>query len=116
MVRKAFNRSNVNLALPTDISLNRSSQPGSSAVSLASSTVSSTTNTDVEDNIAEGMEFKSVNKGEKKKLTRAQLKEREVRRRLGYLDWMISPGIFLFCRNCTLCHILVPHVDTLRAV
>jgi elongation factor 3 len=89
MVKKTFNGSNINLSLPADLN----SRPGSSAASLASSAVSSAANTDVEDN-AEGMEFKSVKKGKKKKLTRAQLKEREVRRRLRYLEWLNSPKGF----------------------
>ncbi|KAF2262314.1 elongation factor 3 [Lojkania enalia] len=68
------------------------SRPGSS---LASSNVSSanpsTTGTPVMSE-AEGkkddMKFKAK---KKKKLTRAQLKEREVRRRLRYIDWLNSP-------------------------
>lgn len=87
MVKKTSNGSNMSLLLPLDLS----SRPGSSAVSLASSAVSSAANTDVEDNNGEGMEFKSVKKGKKKKYTRAQLKEREVRRRLRYLEWLNSP-------------------------
>jgi len=87
MVKKTSNGSNMSLSLPLDLS----SRPGSSAVSLASSAVSSAANTDAEDNNGEGMEFKSVKKGKKKKYTRAQLKEREVRRRLRYLEWLNSP-------------------------
>ncbi|KAG0126874.1 P-loop containing nucleoside triphosphate hydrolase protein [Tuber indicum] len=87
MVRKTSNGSNMNLSLPLDLN----SRPGSSAVSLASSTVSSAANTDAEDNNGEGMEFKSIKRGKKKKYTRAQLKEREVRRRLRYLEWLNSP-------------------------
>ena len=61
-VKKTSNGSNMSLLLPLDLS----SRPGSSAVSLASSAVSSAANTDVEDSNGEGMEFKSVKKGKKK--------------------------------------------------
>ncbi|RPA99018.1 hypothetical protein L873DRAFT_1807203 [Choiromyces venosus 120613-1] len=87
MVKRTSNGSNMSLSLPVDLN----SRPGSSAASLASSVVSSAANTDVEDNNGVGMEFKSVKKGKKKKYTRAQLKEREVRRRLRYLEWLNSP-------------------------
>lgn len=71
------------------ISLDRfeDSRPGSSNVS---STVSSATvsvgNSGAED--AGEMKFKAA---KKKKLTRAQLKEREVRRRLRHIEWLNSP-------------------------
>lgn len=65
------------------------SQPGSSAVSsVQSSAVNSAVNSDAED--GGDMQFKA-RKSKKKKFTRAQLKEREVRRRLRYLEWLNSP-------------------------
>ncbi|KAF2458231.1 P-loop containing nucleoside triphosphate hydrolase protein [Lineolata rhizophorae] len=71
------------------VSLDRfedSSRPGSS---LASSNVSSATASAVNSE-AEGGELKFKAK-KKKKLTRAQLKEREVRRRLRHIEWLNSP-------------------------
>lgn len=65
------------------------SAPGSSvASSVQSSAVNSAVNSDAED--AGDMEFKA-RKSKKKKFTKKQLKEREVRRRLRYLEWLNSP-------------------------
>jgi elongation factor 3 len=81
MIKKGVN--GALLAAPVD------SQPGSSAVSSAqSSAVNSAVNSDAED--TGDMQFKQ-RKSKKKKFTRAQLKEREVRRRLRYLEWLNSP-------------------------
>ena len=63
------------------------SRPGSSNVSSAVSSASaSAVNSGVEDN--SDMKFKAK---KKKKLTRAQLKDREVRRRLRHIEWLNSP-------------------------
>lgn len=63
------------------------SRPGSSAASSAvSSATASAVNTDAED--GGDMKFKAK---KKKKMTRAQLKEREVRRRLRHIEWLNSP-------------------------
>lgn len=65
------------------------SAPGSSvASSVQSSAVNSAANSDAED--GGDMEFKT-RKSKKKKFTKKQLKEREVRRRLRYLEWLNSP-------------------------
>ncbi|KAI9697380.1 MAG: hypothetical protein M1836_004658 [Candelina mexicana] len=64
------------------------SRPGSSnASSQVSSAISSAVNSDVEGGGGD-MKFKSR---KKKKLTRAQMKEREVRRRLRHIEWLNSP-------------------------
>lgn len=67
------------------------SRPGSIASSAVSSAAPSTTGTpnmsDAEGN-KDDMKFRSR---KKKKMTRAQQKEREVRRRLRYIDWLNSP-------------------------
>ena len=71
------------------IDLNRfeDSRPGSSNVSSAVSSASaSAVNSGAEDNSE--MKFKAK---KKKKLTRAQMKEREVRRRLRHIEWLNSP-------------------------
>ena len=71
------------------VSLDRfeDSRPGSSNVSSAvSSAAASATNSGAEDN--SDMKFKAK---KKKKLTRAQIKEREVRRRLRHIEWLNSP-------------------------
>lgn len=70
------------------------SRPGSSNVSSnVSSAAPSTTGTPVMSD-AEGtrddMKFKSK---KKKKVTKKELKEREVRRRLRYIDWLNSPKV-----------------------
>ena len=75
-----------------------STRPGSSAVSsMHNSPAASAYNSGAEDSgaghdgDAEGMKFKGRKYAKKKKLTRAQLKEREVRRRLRYIEWLNSP-------------------------
>ncbi|OCT46091.1 [NU+] prion formation protein 1 [Cladophialophora carrionii] len=71
------------------IDLNRfeDSRPGSSNVSSAvSSATASAVNSGAEDNSE--MKFKAK---KKKKLTRAQMKDREVRRRLRHIEWLNSP-------------------------
>lgn len=71
------------------VSLDRfeDSRPGSSNVSSAvSSAAASAVNSGAEDN--SDMKFKAK---KKKKLTRAQMKEREVRRRLRHIEWLNSP-------------------------
>lgn len=63
------------------------SKPGS----IASSTVPSTAASSAVNSEAEGggdMKFKAK---KKKKMTRAQMKEREVRRRLRHIEWLNSP-------------------------
>ncbi|OAL19283.1 hypothetical protein AYO22_09827 [Fonsecaea multimorphosa] len=73
------------------IDLNRfeDSRPGSSNVSSSavSSATASAVNSGVEDNSE--MKFKAK---KKKKMTRAQLKEREVRRRLRHIEWLNKPA------------------------
>lgn len=68
-----------------------SSKPGSNVTSAATSANPSTVGTPVMSD-AEGpkddMKFKAK---KKKKMTRAQLKEREVRRRLRHIEWLNSP-------------------------
>ena len=71
------------------IDLNRfeDSRPGSSNVSSAVSSASATpAGSGAEDNSE--MKFKAK---KKKKITRAQMKEREVRRRLRHIEWLNSP-------------------------
>ena len=68
------------------------SRPGSSAVSSAAGSVASTplasaVNSEAED--GGDMKFKARKK--KKGLTKKQLKEQEVRRRLRHIDWLNSP-------------------------
>ena len=73
------------------VSLDRfeDSRPGSSAAS--SSAVSSATASAVNSGAEDGdMKFKSK---KKKKMTRAQMKEREVRRRLRHIEWLNSPKV-----------------------
>jgi len=73
------------------VSLDRfeDSRPGSSAVS--SSAVSSASASAVNSGAEDGdMKFKSK---KKKKMTRAQVKEREVRRRMRYIEWLNSPKV-----------------------
>ncbi|KAF2116749.1 P-loop containing nucleoside triphosphate hydrolase protein [Lophiotrema nucula] len=68
------------------------SRPGSSTVSSnVSSAAPSTTGTPVmseTEGKGDDMKFRAR---KKKKMTRAQLKEREVRRRMRYIDWLNSP-------------------------
>jgi len=71
------------------IDLNRfeDSRPGSSNVSsVVSSATASAVNSGAEDNSE--MKFRAK---KKKKLTRAQIKERDVRRRLRHIEWLNSP-------------------------
>ena len=71
------------------VSLDRfeDSRPGSSNVSsVVSSATASAVNSGVEDN--SDMKFKAK---KKKKMTRAQMKDREVRRRLRHIEWLNSP-------------------------
>jgi elongation factor 3 len=67
------------------------SRPGSS---VASSNVSSATGTPImsetEGGPKDDMKFRAR---KKKKMTRAQLKEREVRRRLRHIEWLNSPKV-----------------------
>lgn len=59
----------------------------SAAPSASSSAVGSTVNSDNEDE----MKFKGRKFPKKKKMTRAQQKDREVRRRLRHIEWLNSP-------------------------
>ncbi|RPB27526.1 hypothetical protein L211DRAFT_865687 [Terfezia boudieri ATCC MYA-4762] len=70
-----------------------SARPGSSAVSsIQNSPNASAYNSGVEDNgEGESMKFKGRKFAKRTKMTRAQLKEREVRRRLRYIEWLNSP-------------------------
>lgn len=61
------------------------SVPGSLATTAANSTVSSAVNSGAEDS---PMKFKAK---KKRKMTKKDLKEREVRRRLRHIDWLNSP-------------------------
>ncbi|MCJ1291967.1 hypothetical protein MMC34_003517 [Xylographa carneopallida] len=64
------------------------SRPGSSAVSSAAASVaSSAVNSEAEDGV--DMKFKARRK--RKGLTKKQLKEQEVRRRLRHIEWLNSP-------------------------
>ncbi|KAL9102855.1 MAG: hypothetical protein Q9163_002036 [Psora crenata] len=65
------------------------SRPGSSAAS--SSAVSSATASAVNSGDEKGGELKFKARKKKTKLTRGQLKEREVRRRLRHIEWLNSP-------------------------
>ncbi|KAK4508785.1 hypothetical protein PRZ48_002524 [Zasmidium cellare] len=77
-------------------SFEEGSRPGSSLASsaAASSVVSSATGTPIgsgaQSEVEEGGELKFKSR-KKKKLTRAQMKEREVRRRLRHIEWLNSP-------------------------
>ncbi|KAJ4554152.1 [NU+] prion formation protein 1 [Exophiala dermatitidis] len=73
--------------LAVDLNRFEDSRPGSSNVSSAvSSATASAVNSGAEDN--SDMNFRAK---KKKKMTRAQLKEREVRRRLRHIEWLNSP-------------------------
>jgi elongation factor 3 len=73
--------------LAVDMNRFEDSRPGSSNVSSAvSSATASAVNSGVEDN--GDMNFRAK---KKKKMTRAQMKEREVRRRLRHIEWLNSP-------------------------
>lgn len=72
-----------------------SSKPGSSVASSAATSANpSTTGTPVmsENEGKDDMKFKAK---KKKKMTRAQQKEREVRRRLRHIEWLNSPKVCL---------------------
>ena len=62
----------------------------SAVTSAAASAASSAVNSDVEGE-GESMKFKGRKFPKKKKLTRAQQKEREARRRLRHIEWLNSP-------------------------
>ena len=62
----------------------------SSAVSSAAPSTVGTPNMSEAEGSKDDMKFKSR---KKKKMTRAQQKEREVRRRLRYIDWLNSPKV-----------------------
>lgn len=64
------------------------SVPSSAAPSTAPSEASSAVNSDVDQ---DDMKFKGRKFPKKKKMTRAQVKEREVRRRLRHIEWLNSP-------------------------
>ena len=71
-----------------------SARPGSSAVSsMQNSPNASAYNSAAEGDGGEGesMKFKGRKFAKRTKLTRAQMKEREVRRRLRYIEWLNSP-------------------------
>ncbi|KAL9092842.1 MAG: hypothetical protein Q9165_004260 [Trypethelium subeluteriae] len=75
------------------VSLDRfedSSRPGSSVASSNVSSAAGSANASAANSEAEGGELKFRAK-KKKKLTRAQQKEREVRRRLRHIEWLNSP-------------------------
>ncbi|RMD40206.1 hypothetical protein DV735_g4925, partial [Chaetothyriales sp. CBS 134920] len=74
--------------LPGGSSLASSTAVSSAAASAAASATASPAASGVEDN--SDMKFKARLK-KKKKLTRAQLKDREVRRRLRHIEWLNSP-------------------------
>lgn len=74
--------------LAVDMNRFEDSRPGSSNVS--SSAVSSATASAVNSGAEDHGELKFKAK-KKKKMTRAQLKEREVRRRLRHIEWLNSP-------------------------
>ncbi|KAF2237841.1 elongation factor 3 [Viridothelium virens] len=75
------------------VSLDRfedSSRPGSSVASSNVSSAAGSANASAANSDAEGGELKFRAK-KKKKMTRAQQKEREVRRRLRHIEWLNSP-------------------------
>ncbi|KAI1619365.1 mRNA-nucleus export ATPase [Exophiala viscosa] len=77
--------------LAVDLNRFEDSRPGSSNVSsvvssASASAAASAVNSGAEDN--SDMKFKAK---KKKKMTRAQMKEREVRRRLRHIEWLNSP-------------------------
>jgi elongation factor 3 len=85
--------------LAVDMNRFEDSRPGSSvASSNVSSAAPSTTGTPVMSDAEGDMKFKAK---KKKKMTRAQQKEREVRRRLRYIEWLNSPKVCrAFPRSC----------------
>ena len=76
------------------VSLDRfeDSRPGSSAVSstAVSSAAASAANSGVEDNAGGDLKFKAK---KKKKMTRQEKKDQEVRRRLRHIEWLNSPKV-----------------------
>jgi elongation factor 3 len=75
------------------------SRPGSSvASSNVSSAAPSTTGTPVMSDAEGDMKFKSK---KKKKMTRQQVKDREVRRRLRYIEWLNSPKVCFLYAHAT---------------
>lgn len=75
-----------NAAISLDRFEDSSRAPSTGASSNVTSTAASAVNSGAED--GGDMKFKAK---KKKKMTRAQLKEREVRRRLRHIDWLNSP-------------------------
>jgi elongation factor 3 len=74
------------------------SRPGSSvASSNVSSAAPSTTGTPNISDTEGGKDDMKFRAKKKKKMTRAQQKEREVRRRLRYIEWLNSPKVCLQC-------------------
>ena len=80
------------------------SRPGSSAVSstAASSAAASAANSGVEDNAGGDLKFKAK---KKKKMTRQEKKDQEVRRRLRHIEWLNSPKVSI--SQCGLVSILM---------
>ncbi|KAK4097223.1 hypothetical protein N658DRAFT_457390 [Parathielavia hyrcaniae] len=64
---------------------------GLNTPALSSSAVSSAVNSGVEDNVGVTGESMAFRAKKKKKMTKKELKEREVRRRLRHIDWLNSP-------------------------
>lgn len=62
--------------------------PSGAASSVVSSAVNSAVNSGVEDNAGGELKFRAR---KKKKMTKKELKEREVRRRLRHIEWLNSP-------------------------
>ncbi|KAH0060679.1 hypothetical protein KCU96_g20709, partial [Aureobasidium melanogenum] len=76
------------------ISLDRfeDSKPGSSvASSVVSSAVASTVGTPAQSDVEGGGGDMAFRARKKKKMTKKELKEREVRRRLRHIEWLNSP-------------------------
>ncbi|KAA8892708.1 P-loop containing nucleoside triphosphate hydrolase protein [Sphaerosporella brunnea] len=65
--------------------------PNSAVASAVTSAAASATSSAVNSDAEEEMRFKGRKFPKKKKLTRAQQKEREVRRRLRHIEWLNSP-------------------------
>jgi len=83
--------------LAVDMARFDDSRPNSSlGSSLASSNVSSATASAVNSGAEDGGDMKFKVKTKKKKMTRAQLKEQEVRRRLRHIEWLNSPKVCIF--------------------
>lgn len=75
--------------LAVDMNRFEDSRPGSSlASSVVSSATASAVNSGAEDDMSSPLKFKAK---KKKKMTRQQLKDREVRRRLRHIEWLNSP-------------------------